>query len=227
LLLLAACGGRVAEPASAQPVTEPGPPDAGAAALPEAVVITDEAPDQEPEAPAPAEEPAAAPEPAAGAAAPATVIAAEDPLCLRHREELMGPPRSPRPPIDCGRVDRVVYWRWTAAEGCRDVTRLSLRRGGEAVLERSNRQGASAACGEPSVSRTTVDPADAADAIRAACKEFNGQYDPGAGLGCPAGSRLVEFFDGPLKSGRTEALPCGSRSMTGAFERLDRLLQRF
>jgi hypothetical protein len=144
--------------------------------------------------------------------------AAEDPLCERYHEELMTPPAT-APPIDCGRIDRVVYWKWTIAGGCRDVVRLSLRRSGAATLERSGRPLAPTG--------KTIDPSESAAAIQAACRAFNEGYDPAAGIGCPTGSRLVEFFDGNAKSGRTEALPCDSRAMAGPLDRLDRLLGRF
>jgi hypothetical protein len=224
--LLLACGGTTAP---APPSTPEVSPDAGAAPM-TGVVIQDVAADAGP-APRPPSgtEPTPAAEKPAGVAGglPAAAPSAEDPLCERHYEELMAPPAKARPPIDCGRVDRLVHWRWTAADGCRDVTRLSLRRSGTATLERSGRAAAPETGGAPAIVEKTLDPGESAALIRAVCQAFNEGYDPGAGVGCPAGSRLVEFFDGNAKSGRTEALPCGSRAMAGAFDRLEGLLERF
>jgi len=226
--LVLACGGRTAD----APPTAPEPPsDAGVEPASAAeVVIRDTDADAGPVPPPLTETgpPPAAMEPApppADNAAPAAPALSEDPLCERHHKELMAPPAKARPPIDCGRIDRIAYWKWTAAGGCRDVTRLSLRRSGAAVLERSGPVEAGAR-GAPSLNEKTIDPAESAAAIQAACQAFNEEYDPQGGIGCPAGSRLIEFFDGNSKSGRTEALPCDSRAMAGPLDRLDRLLGR-
>ncbi len=213
ILLVLACGGRAAGTPPAAP--EP-PSDAGVALVPTTgVVIRDSD-----AGPTPGPDATAEPVPQATAQAPATPTPAEDTICQRHYDELMAPPARSHPPIDCERVDRLVYWRWSASDGCRDVARLSLRRSGAATLERSG--------GDPAVpARKTIDPSESATVLQATCRAFDEEHDPGAGSDCPAGSRLVELFEGEAKAGSTGALPCGSRTMAGVLDRLDRLLDRF
>jgi len=227
-LPVAACGGAALDVSAPGEEAVAGAEDAADAGE---VLITDDAPDveetapAEPEKPAPGAGTAAGPETAGEVADPSRGSATEDPLCRRHYRELMVPPAAARPPIDCDRVDRIAYWRWTVADGARSIAHLRLERDGAMVVEHSG-GGAGDAGGASAPLKRSIDPAAAAAAVRKTCEAFNREYDPGEGIGCPAGSRLVEFFEGDAKSGRTEALPCDSRAMSAALADLDRMLDR-
>ena len=150
-----------------------------------------------------------------------------DPFCEAFRPQLREKPARDGGTVRCGRIDRLVYYRWKAASRCRDAVRVELHKSGRVTVHRALPPASDAeACPPPRKSSLEIAAAEATSLIQLACREFERDYSTDVGIGCPAGSRLFELFDARRKIARTEALPCEGELLLEPARALNELAAR-
>ncbi|MFO8073252.1 MAG: hypothetical protein R6V85_15385 [Polyangia bacterium] len=150
-----------------------------------------------------------------------------DPFCEAFRPELREKPARAGRSVRCGRIDQLVYYRWKAASRCRDAVRVELHKSGRVTVDRavppaSGRE----VCPPLREFSLEIAASEATSLIQLVCRAFEREYSTEVGIGCPAGSRLFEFFDARRKIARTEALPCESELLLEPARALDEMAAR-